>query len=395
MERIEEQYTQSQFTHIAEAKMSFFIDSHDVISADEMYTYIHGLSKRIAFGKFLKRYIYRKYDFPGKMDDTPDEDYAKFLAKRFKETGTPCSFKESSKTVLATCKCWIGQATIRREQLFLLAFALDMNAGEVSEFLTKCLCLNDYNFSDYREVIMFYCHYFHKTYETYRTYEDMYETLKKSLFASKSLAWKDCIQSPDFEKNGEKYLTGYLRGLKYGKKSESHATAVFKELYAECAEIIGSFYDGIEKITSGEVAREIYSAIKVDEKGNFPKITKTAVGDLFNGRLLTRQRISNILKNKVEAERSDILTLQFFNYSYRHIYDPANGERDRKQLAENFIIETNRLLIDCSFFGLYPADPMDEFMILCFYGNDDPHDMFSDTIEKMLYNEADWETGEI
>ena len=54
---------------------------------------------------------------------------------------------------------WLTQASVKRETVFLLGFGLRMSVEDVSDFLTRVLREQDFDFHNPDEVIYWYCYY--------------------------------------------------------------------------------------------------------------------------------------------------------------------------------------------------------------------------------------------
>ena len=53
---------------------------------------------------------------------------------------------------------WLTQVSVKRDTLFILGFGLRMTADDVSDFLTRVLKEQDFDFHNPMEVIYWYCY---------------------------------------------------------------------------------------------------------------------------------------------------------------------------------------------------------------------------------------------
>ena len=72
---------------------------------------------------------------------------------------------------------WLTQASVKRETVFLLGFGLRMSTEDVSDFLTRVLREQDFDFHNPEEVIYWYCYRNHLGYYKAEEYKETYKQM--------------------------------------------------------------------------------------------------------------------------------------------------------------------------------------------------------------------------
>ena len=72
---------------------------------------------------------------------------------------------------------WLNQASVKRETVFLLGFGLKMTTEDVSDFLTRVLKEQDFDFHNPDEVIYWYCYRNHLGYYKAEEYKETYKQM--------------------------------------------------------------------------------------------------------------------------------------------------------------------------------------------------------------------------
>ena len=149
------------------------LDSFEDEDADVIFHYLYKEMELVSFGDHLKRYIYERAELEEPFSEVPQEVYKEIIVDSFKETYTPKSMNPTSTKLSALVNNWLNQASVKRETVFLLGFGLKMTTEDVSDFLTRVLKEQDFDFHNPDEVIYWYC------YSTQQGYHKAEELKKK------------------------------------------------------------------------------------------------------------------------------------------------------------------------------------------------------------------------
>ena len=112
----------------------------------------------VSFGDHLKRYIYERAGLEEPYNEVTQDIYRDIVIESFHETCTPKSMNPTSTKLTSLVNNWLTQASVKRETVFLLGFGLRMSAEDVSDFLTRVLREQDFDFHNPEEVIYWYCY---------------------------------------------------------------------------------------------------------------------------------------------------------------------------------------------------------------------------------------------
>lgn len=343
-------------------------------------------SLNVSFGDYLKRYVYRKAEMTAPFDEVSLKEYQYVIAGSFKDTQTPKSFHETTQKMSALIKGWLTRATVSREVVFLLGFGLNMSVEEVSDFLTKGLLEQDFNFKDPNEVICWYClknHWnFRKAAELMDAYREL-EVPEEPTEEEGTVALRTDFQGIQSEKN----LMEMLRRLKAMRRRYPHSGSARKEfdnLYDEAMQCVFRIhnadpeldpYEDISQVTPGDLEKELYSGVPMNEKGNLQKASASQLAGRFKEKRLSRQRISSIQKGKAAVDRYDLFTLLFFITASEtdELEDPY--ERCRK-----YILRMNEILNRCFMGELNITNAYESFLLMCLL-SEEPMDTFAEVWE--------------
>ena len=419
-----------QYTVHAERTLDAIVNSASFQDSDSELIFA-ALEKKLkchSFGDYLKRYLYRKFDFGVPYKDVELKAYQQVIFQSFCSFNTPKSFEPTSAKLSALSKNWLTQQSVNRKVVFLLGFGLGMNVDEVNSFLTKVLQEQGYNPRDPFEVICWYC----QKYDLgFSKFQELWE-----LFAqNKSLSSNDCliVTSPTVvgrdvmaEIKDEASLFAFLQRLKTNSSSSllSATTGMyFNKLLARAKSIVADMYNKeqaelhaeeinnlrdvlvrsdklsdaqilrrldekksqinvytAEDITESDLEHIISSAIPIDKNGNLSPSRKSKLHYQFLGKRFNRQRINDIVKGAVEASRFDLITLNFFVLS-----QDSSLLNDEKKRSIQFVTSTNRILTDCGYSELYVGNPYECFILMCMLSVD-PLGTYADVWE-ISYND--------
>ena len=166
--------------------------------ADVIFHYLYKEMELVSFGDHLKRYIYERAGLEEPFADVTQDIYRDIVIESFHETCTPKSMKPTSTKLTSLVNNWLTQASVKRETVFLLGFGLRMSADDVSDFLTRVLREQDFDFHNPEEVIYWYCYFkqygYHKAEELKNRYSEL-EPDENYTEASKVFSGGLCLDS--------------------------------------------------------------------------------------------------------------------------------------------------------------------------------------------------------
>ncbi len=153
------------------------LDTFEDEDADVIFNYLYKEMELVSFGDHLKRYIYERAGLEEPYGEVTQEIYRDIVVESFKETYTPKSMSPTSTKLPSLVNNWLNQASVKRETVFLLGFGLRMTVEDVSDFLTKVLREQDFDFHNPEEVIYWYCYYNQFGYYKAEEYKEKYRNL--------------------------------------------------------------------------------------------------------------------------------------------------------------------------------------------------------------------------
>lgn len=368
------------------------LDSFEDEDADVIFNYLYKEMKLVSFGDHLKRYIYERAELEEPFSEVSQETYREIILESFKETYTPKSMNPTSTKLSALVNNWLTQASVKRDTVFILGFGLRMTVEDVSDFLTRVLKEQDFDFHNPSEVIYWYCYCHQFGYYKAEELKGKYEELEPDDTKSQGVIYANnlCL---DTEESLLKYL-GYLKARRDDPMSEkSLAFQEFSRLLYKAKELIAVMYQKdeeekqgekvwtAEKITPSDVEKVICSGIPINKMGNLKKMSASILAKHFSQKRFSRQRITNILCHKLPVERFDLITLEFFIVSQEmQDDDPYNRYR-------YFLEEIQEILLKCGMSEIYIVNPYECFLLMCLL-TDCPLAVFSE-IWEMSYEEGE------
>ena len=362
------------------------LDDFEDEDAEVIFRYLYKEMELISFGDFLKRYIYERAGIEEPFAEVPKEVYRDIVVESFKETFTPKSMTPTSTKLPALVNNWLVQASVKRETVFLLWFGLRMTVEDVSEFLTRVLREQDFDFQNPEEVIYWYCYSNHYGYYKTEEYKIMYQEMQPMKKND-----HEVIYGTNVNLDSEQKLLDYLAYLKSGwvdpKSEKSQAFAQFMELFEHAKEIVAGLYQKDEEeqrgsriwtaknITPADVEKVICSGIPINEMGNLKKMSASILAKHFSQKRFSRQRIANILNHKFPVERFDLITLEFF------IVSQEMEDEDPYTRYHYFLEKIKEILQKCGMSEIYIVNPYECFILMCLL-TDCPLAVFSEIWEK-------------
>ena len=368
------------------------LDSFEDEDADVIFHYLYKEMKLVSFGDHLKRYIYERAELEAPFSEVPQEVYREIVLESFKETFTPKSMNPTSTKLTALVNNWLTQVSVRRDTLFILGFGLRMTADDVSDFLTRVLKEQDFDFHNPMEVIYWYCYCHQFGYHKAEELKEAYNRLEPDHTKTEGVIYANnlCL---DTEESLMKYLS-YLKAKMGDPMSEkSQAFQEFSRLLYRAKEIIAAMYQKdeeekhggkvwtAEKITPSDVEKVICSGIPINKMGNLKKMSASILAKHFSQKRFSRQRITNILYHRLPVERFDLITLEFF------IVSQEMQEEDPYNRYRHFLEEIQEILLKCGMSEIYIVNPYECFLLMCLL-TDCPLAVFSE-IWEMSYEEGE------
>lgn len=414
------------FTNVALESLYHAVDDEGFRENEDarlIYEQLEKNLRAIPFGDYLKRYIYQKAGLTGKYDEIPLDEYRLILRESFRDNDTPASFEPTTVKLSSLCKNWLTQQTVKRSVVFLLGFGLRMSVEDVNDFLVKALHEPEINSKDPFEVICWYCYKNEYSYPKFERLWRIYQetpanSLDMGLLYTEQTAG---IRSTMFSIHDEATLIAHLARMKTGKniaRFSVTARKYFDQLYNETCQIIAEMYNRTEEeehdayvsryrdnlasntrmydyekvqrvkklkeekkvytaadITESDIEHIIYAAVPTDRHGNLTPAKASKLNEQFAGKRFSRQHMHEILTNKTEIDRFDLITLNFFLFSQKVDEIPIANRR-----YIQFIDSTNEILAGCCMGQLYIANPYECFLMMCIL-SDDPLGTYADVWE--------------
>ena len=368
------------------------LDSFEDEDADVIFHYLYKEMELVSFGDHLKRYIYERAGLTEPFGEIPQEVYREIVLDSFRETYTPKSMAPTSTKLSSLVNNWLTQASVKRETVFLLGFGLHMTVEDVSDFLTRVLKEQDFDFHNPEEVIYWYCYTrnlsFQDTDRLKKEYQELVPRKEDALETiHKKEAWLET------EEGLLKYLAWLKAGYDDPLSEKSRAFQNFQILYQRGREIIAGLYQADEEekrgnriwkaedITPSDMEKVICSGIPINEMGNLKKMSASILSRHFSQKRFSRQRITNILNHKFPVERFDLITLEFF------IVSQEQSEEDPFNRYQFFLQNIQKILAESGMGEIYIVNPYECFILMCLL-TDCPLAVFSEIWEMSYEEEA-------
>lgn len=377
-------FTQSaktyEFTARAVNELSIILEQIDPEDVDSqiVYEYLLGL-KPIAFGNYLKRWIYRKSEMTEVFDTVPDSVFQEIIKQSFYERHTPFAQAGTVRKPSAVIKDWLSRSTIHRETMFLLGMGLGMSEREVSEFLTKVCREYDFDLASEKEVLYWHCL---KAGKDYAQLQNLKQRVGQTGMGHRSRHFYKAVRcNPEQYLFQEEIVLDYASWLRANSPSmEVKKQRIFRGILKELSMELGM---ADRELTPAEMEKCFYMAIPRTEAGNLKKAVDSNLNLAFRGYRLTRQRLNQLLNGRLEIGRNDLITCLFFLYAVRSW---EKGSR-----AEAWVRRCNQVLFLCDMHELYLTEPYEAFLAISIYV-EEPLELYSEILELsygITYSEID------
>lgn len=328
-----------------------------------------------------------------------------------------------------------------RSKMFLLSFALHMNAEEVTKFLTDVLAEQSYNYRDPDEIIAYFCH----THEEVNSYPEFLR-IKEEYAKRASVPNPDNVERENYtwyakivmtvQVSDEQDLYRFLLSNSanfngYSKTAYSEFMMLYNAAlekteiqtlsndeyltYSEAttAEQLKEREDrinkaiGMQKVTNTEqLARRMLQCIpratteKIKSDGK--KVVTNDFIPIYNGEggqkskkvqtttlpkeitmnLLMKDRLDDLIRQLKPVDRKDLVFLKFYLLSL-----DLQKKDDYSALDYRvFMDECNEMLVRCGMSKLYPANRFENLILISLVSSN-PFEMFEDIIEASFFNE--------
>ena len=361
-----------EFTQIAVRKIHSVVTSEDFADMDvsHIFNFLYEEMEVVSFRDYLRRYVYERAEMREPFGDVPDETYRSIIMESFKQNSAPHSFEPTTVKWGTMVKRWLEQKNVQRSTIFLLGFGLRMSDEDASDFLTKVLKEESFRLDDPWEAVCWYCF---KNGQPYAKAMALMEQYQADAVRVPLLGANRVTEEKLRENCTEKNLQIWLAQLKKAEAEEKCADArrtCFEELYRSCQEIIAALYrddelwrDGDEHVRQEDVGpadieRILYDGVPVTKNGNLQKMSKSLLNEQFQQRRITRQRLEDLLKGSAQADRFDLITLQFLISSQTEDEDP-------QLRCRLFLDAANAVLERCGMRKMYPVNPYEAFVMMC------------------------------
>ena len=425
-------YNESALTQKAQdALFDLLSDPEEQDRPDE--NYIKEFDKTSPFVNKLTEQVEKRAKELGlNIDFTNQKELRNFLLKRLEDQ--KLVNKDNKKQWNDRLSKWIipqkdeAVPTIlpERDSVYQLCFALGMDAWETGEFFVKGYLDRPYNFKNLKEAVYFYC------LNNNRSYSDaiaLYNQAQAFQPETDSFAETNTVEIgrriSEFNAN-EKAFLNYIRqnrlsfvtDSKSAKKNSKSASKNIELLIRKCTEIAKEEFNKFNSSDESEEIAKRDQRVENDdgslksnafETKSAKEVTKLSAEGLLDiiyfgyrkkraekrktigtGSLFPRLIRDRMVSNHVQllhlqdGTASDKLTrsaLILFNFYF--FFSEAKKSADSIDLYDDFVHETDRILLECGYGQLYWRNPYD-WMIGCCAAADNPIDKLRSMIDSFL-----------
>ncbi len=284
------------------------------------------------------------------------------------------------------------QEHVSRDTLFKMAFAFDMDCEVVCELL-ESMDEVPYNFRQAEDCICYFCQYS----GDFNTWED-YQELLSAYHASPvdAISPLSAGQSHLIQDNIENILLQELEPekqkevfLDYMKSQKSLLKGFSLTAYSELESLLDDLAQFTKATDDTDLVIKLWEPIWVQfytKKGDITGVNRSDFvpwKDLLDlpksiyAKPLWRARLNNLRAHKVPVEKRDILFLNCMRWAN----DPDAIDADSgKEAMQEFIAETNDILLRCGLSVIYPPNPYDRMILLAICSSS-PYEILTDIFE--------------
>lgn len=326
-----------------------------------------------------------------------------------------------------------------RSKMFLLSFALHMNAEEMTKFLTDVLAEQSYNYRNPDEIIAYFCHT-HEDVNNYCDFLRIKEAYEKSQPVSNGAEKDNYTRYAQIvmtvQVSNEQDLLRFLQDNSANFKGYSQTA--YREFMKLCDAAMGKteiqLFSNDEHLTASEITtaeqrkeredrinqsimlqkvknteqlarrmlqcipRATTEKIKSDGKKvvtndfipiyngeggtNSKKVQTTTLPKEITMNLLMKDRLDDLIRQIKPVDRKDLVFLKFFLLSL----DLQKKEEYSALDYRVFMDECNDMLVRCGMSKLYPANRFENLILISLVSSN-PFEMFEDIIEASFFNE--------
>lgn len=368
------EYENNNMTQLAEDSFADFEFDYSDVPGKE---YIESLNLVTTFYDYT--YIYAQKN--GFQEDKSNADaLAKFILKLGEERNSPLSSLNTIKNWLKKTPPAANQSG--RENVYILCFALGLNAKETKEFFLKAYLERPFNYKNTHEAVYFFCMNNRLSYAEARRMIEKIESAPE-------------VENDDAEQVTEQIgydislitteddLVKYLVTNRSGFNVQSlTASRKIKELIEECKDLAKKEYkllhngdisvenvDELLTVITGYYARETVNGEKLYKQS----ISKSKLPELIRKNFPQREQFKQIEDGKASFDtiRKALIMLKFYSFFADALIHKA--EDLENGLFYEFVDETNELLAECGYVQLYWRNPYDWLFGYCAYGAADPN----------------------
>lgn len=372
-----------------------YSDDH-IFTSNEIFSLLKNNMCKKSFGSFLTKLIASKNDLVRSDDTAEAAAYCADMFRKKRLIGAESLF-DPEKTAMTSellrkqMKNWFGNVVPSRENIFLLAFALDFDCTELSNTLTKGICDKNVNYKNAAEVTAFYC------IKNHMDYFYALELIKKARQKASPKCKADSNVRTDAYKAVFDRLTDDESLVSHAARliSEAHdptASVSAKQCYDRLLKKIsasaimdkritvenetGIYITHSESISFGTAERFIYYYTPIKNgSGHYKTDTYAVYGNgnikgkqdnlmkdskWFFSTLLRRSDLKKMYEGQKRITRDTIITMAFFCVCEEN---PSYGTYE-------YISDINDHLNYCRFEQLNFSYPYDLFIFMCLQTED-------------------------
>jgi len=308
-----------------------------------------------------------------------------------------------------------------RKKMFDISFALHMNSDATTEFLTRALAEQTYNFRNPDEIIAYFC----QSTEQYNSYADYLRLCAQFKSISEAADAATLTQRDDYSRicattiretiSTENELMSFLMANRHEFTGFSKRVYdQFIRYYSSLKKLLGIHVQGRPFDNDEQFARElvsftprythetvrndrtIYSGefMRISNKSTAKKPQTTTMAKEITENLPFRERLEDLVRKEKPVERKDLIFF-FFHLFFIKLYREHQLEHPDKDFVfstsqyKTFKEQCNNMLVECGMSPLYPANKFDKFILITLFA-DDPLEIFDYIFANSFFNEPEY-----